>query len=53
MVELKALNGCIIQASEDAVPKLLAAGFVHVNQTAHLETPKAATTRKRTTKTKE
>ncbi len=53
MVELKALNGCIIQASEDAVPKLLAAGFVHADQTAHLETQKAATTRKRTNKAKE
>lgn len=53
MVELKALNGCIIQASEEAVPKLLAAGFVHINQTAHLEAQAKPTARKRTTKAKE
>ena len=53
MVELKALNGCIIQASEEAVPKFLAAGFVHVDQTAHLETQPKPTTHKRTTKAKE
>ena len=38
--ELKALNGCVIQANDDAVPQLLAAGFVRPNQTAPLEQPK-------------
>lgn len=45
MVELKALNGVVIQASDDAVPRLLAAGFVRVGDTAPLEQkpkPKAA-----------
>jgi len=37
MAELKALNGCIVQASEEAVPRLLAAGFVRVGDTAPLE----------------
>ena len=51
MVELKALNGCVIQASEDAVPRLLAAGFVHVGEAAPLEPRKpAARRRKKTTK---
>jgi hypothetical protein len=49
MVELKALNGCVVQASEDAVPRLLAAGFVHVDETAPLEQPSKAP-KKRTTK---
>ena len=54
MVELKALNGCVVQASEDAVPRLLAAGFVHTGETAPLEqlkktVPKKSTTKKTTT----
>ena len=51
MVELKALNGCVIQASEDAVSRLLDAGFVRVEQTAPLEQPKPKA-RRRTTKAK-
>jgi len=51
MVELKSLNGCVVQASEDAVPRLLAAGFVRVGETAPLEQPKPKA-RRRTTKEK-
>lgn len=42
MVELKAYNGCIVQASDEAAPHLLAAGYVPVDKTALLEQPKAA-----------
>ena len=49
-VELKALNGCVVQASEDAVPRLLAAGFVRMGETAPLEQPSKAP-KKRTKKT--
>lgn len=44
MVDLKAPNGCIVHVREDAVERLLAAGFERVGTTA----PK-----KRTTKPKE
>jgi len=50
-VELKALNGCVVQASEDAVPRLLAAGFVRMGETAPLERPEKTTPKKRTKKT--
>jgi hypothetical protein len=50
MVELKALNGCVVQASEDAVHRLLAAGFVHTGETAPLEQPKKTAPKKRATK---
>ena len=51
MVELKAPNGCIVQASDEAAPQLLDAGFVHVGETAALEQPKPKA-RRRTTKAK-
>lgn len=55
MIELKSLNGAVIQASDDAVPRLLAAGFVRVGDVAPLEQrpkPKAAP-RRRAAKPKE
>lgn len=51
MVELKAPNGCVVQASDEAAPRLLDAGFVHVGETAALEQPKPKA-RRRTTKEK-
>lgn len=51
MVELKAPNGCVVQASDEAAPRLLDAGFVHVGETAVLEHPKQ-NARRRTTKAK-
>lgn len=54
MVELKALNGVVVQASDEAAPRLLAAGFVRVGDTAPLEQkPKPKATRRSAAKTKE
>ncbi len=49
MVELKALNGVVVQASEDAAQGLLAAGFVRVGETAPLEQPKGQAPKRRKT----
>lgn len=51
MVELKAYNGCVVQASDEAAPRLIEAGYVRVGETAPLERPKE--TPKRTRKPKE
>lgn len=51
MVDLKAPNGCVVQASDEAAPRLLDAGFVHVGETAALEQPKPKARRRTTKKT--
>ena len=44
LVDLKTPNGCVVHVREEAVERMLAAGFTHVEK---------PTTRKRTTKAKE
>jgi hypothetical protein len=51
-VELKALNGCVVQASEESVPRLLAAGFVRLGEPAPLEQPKKPAPKRRAKGTK-